>query len=525
MNDIKEETINNNTDSSQLISLVKRICDKLRTVMEVNEYRNYVLGFLFFKYLSETIEKEMEPLLAKRNIKYKDLEETNPLYTEIQEYVVDSKIGFFIDYKYTYQGIMEEINQGKDILSLLEKSFSKIEESSVGHQSEDDFKGLFREVKLDDSKLGKIEEQREETIKFILKELSTLKLSFNNSQADIFGDAYEYLLSEFASDGGKKAGEFYTPSSIADLLTQIAAYNRENFSSAYDPACGSGSLLLKLTKKVNNYEKIYGQEIKSSTFNLARMNLFLRGMNYSNFDIKEGDTLLDPKHINKKFQCIVANPPFSLKWSPNDSLKQDERYNVFPAMAPKNKADFAFLQHMLHHVDEKEGIIVSIFSLGILERGNAEKKIREYIVEQNYIDSIILLPSRMFFNTSIPTCIVIARKNKKNDDNTLFIDASNEFIAGKRQNQLGKENIAKILEAWKNKKDIPHFAKMVSKKTIIDNDYSLSVSRYVEPKEDEQENIDIEVVKKELSKISEEIKELENKFWTNLEKYQKENQN
>lgn len=400
---------------NELISSVKKICDKLRTVMEVNEYRNYVLGFLFYKYLSEKIEQEVQAKEKDFNYSYKEINFKNQEYKGIIDYIIKYQIGFFLEYKYTFQHVLEMINEGKDIIETIEEAFKQIERSSEGTESEDDFKGLFKEVKLDDSKLGKIERDREETIKYIIKEFSKLHLSFNNNEDDIFGNAYEYLLSEFASDGGKKAGEFYTPTSISELIARIATHNKkDNFKTAYDPACGSGSLLLKLTKKTKKYNKIFGQEVKSSTFNLARMNLFLRGFNFSNFDIKEGDTLVNPKHLDeKKFECIVANPPFSLKWNPSVELESDIRYNQYPALAPKSKADFAFLQHMLYHVDPENGIIVSIFSLGILERGNAEYEIRKFIINKNYIDAIIALPSRMFFNTSIPSCIVVAKKTKK----------------------------------------------------------------------------------------------------------------
>lgn len=514
--------LENKNESNQLIKVVEKICDYLRKVMEVNEYRNYVLGFLFYKYLSEKMEKEVNDLLKDEKIQYKDITPENKVYQQIKNFIIQRDLGFFIDYTNSFQNVFQEIQKGNNIIPLIEEAFNQIQSSSRNQESEGDFKDLFQEVALDASKLGKIESERESTIQFIIKELHSLNLVLEQTEDDIFGGAYEYLLSEFASDGGKKAGEFYTPSSISELIARIATHGRDTFKSAYDPACGSGSLLIKLTKKVNSYNKIYGQEIKTSTYNLARMNLFLRGLNFNSFDIKEGDTLINPKHLGEKFECIVANPPFSLKWSADPKLLKDERYNTFGKLAPKSYADFAFLQHMLYQLEPKKGIIVSVFSLGVLERGNAEKQIRQVIVDLNFIDTIIMLPQNIFYNTSIPTCLIIARKNKGTNKDVFFIDATQEFEKSKRQNKLSEENIQKIFETWRDKKEIEYFSKIVSVDEIIENDYSLSANRYIPSKPEEIEVIDIEQLEKEILEYDIQIQELEKQFKTNLENYIKD---
>uniref|UniRef100_UPI00047016C8 type I restriction-modification system subunit M n=1 Tax=Mycoplasmopsis cricetuli TaxID=171283 RepID=UPI00047016C8 len=356
-------------------------------------------------------------------------------------------------------------------------------------------------------------------------EINLLQLKMDEN--DHLGNAYEHLLAEFASDSGKKAGEFYTPSSVSELLANIVTYKKKRIK-AYDPACGSGSLLIKLTKKINKVEKLCGQEIKTATYNLARMNFILRDMNFSKLSIKQGDTLLNPMHLDEEntFNCIVANPPFSLKWNPSKSLKtNDERFIPFPALAPNSYADFAFLQHMLYHVDPNDGIIASVFSLGVLNRQSpkAEKEIRKYIINKNYIDTIIFLPENLFYNTSIKTCIIIARKNKESQDKSIFmINAVNEFQSSKRQNILSKENIEKIFNVWKDKQEIENFSVKVSYEDIVSNDYSLSMNLYnLNDEIEEQEKIDIEFVESELKRLNKEINEQENLFQENLKKYLK----
>ncbi|WP_318034587.1 type I restriction-modification system subunit M [Mycoplasmoides fastidiosum] len=380
-------------------------------------------------------------------------------------------MGYFFNYDLSYEAVLEKIAAGENIIPTIQDAFNQIENSSVNSKSESNFKGLFNDVKLDDTKLGNIEREREIKIKRIIQELSDIQLTPNDHSIDFLGDVYEYLLSNFASNGGKKAGEFYTPESVSELIVRIATHGRKSLKSVYDPACGSGSLLIRILKNAQTQnikvQKLYGQEIKSSTFNLARMNLFLRGLTYFEFDIREGDTLIDPKHLNLdlKFDCVVANPPFSLKWNPNETLLNDERYNEYRVLPPRNKADFAFLMHMLYNV-HFEGVVVSIFSLGILERGNSEKKIRQVIIDKNYIDAIILMPERLFYNTIIATCIVIAKKNKKNDD-ILFINASQEFKKSKKQNFLDENNIQKIYQTWAKREEIPYFSKIISKKQSL----------------------------------------------------------
>ncbi|WP_051619054.1 type I restriction-modification system subunit M [[Mycoplasma] collis] len=516
-------------NSQQLITTVNKICDELWKTMEATEYRDYIMGFLFYKYLSEASEKHFNDYKKRlNNISYQEFDENNNQYSEIKKLIFKDEEGFFIDYKYSFQNMVQLIKQDKNIISLLEEAFEKIEQanSDLDVENKDYFKDLFKSIDLTDKNLGNIDEEKEKTIRFIILEINNLKLNMEDS--DHFGNVYEHLLSKFASASGKKSGEFYTPSSVAELIAKIATHNRTKIEKAYDPACGSGSLLIKLIRKVKYFGKIYGQEIKNATYNLARMNFILRGVEFSKISVLNGNTLLEPLHLKEKdtFDCIVANPPFSLKWNPsNNMLSQDIRFNPFPTLAPKKYADLAFLQHMLYHVKPKNGIIVSVFSLGVLHRVNpkAERDIRKYLIEKNYIDTIIFIPNKLFYNTSIQTCIIVARKDKSFNDKGIFmINARKEFKVAPNQNILSEKNISKIFETWRDKKEIENFSRYINYEEIVDNDYSLSMELYGISNKQEGGEIDIEKVELELAQIDKEIQEQEKLFKENLAKFEKE---
>lgn len=514
------------SNSKELIAVVKKICDQLRSKMEVTEYRDYIMGFLFFKYLSEQSEKNFEEFKERVDyIKYSEFDENHEQFKKIKEIIIQNDDDFFLAYKYSFQNVVDMMNQGKNVIPTIEESFNKIESinSELNDEKKEFFKDLFTNIDFSNKNLGNIDEEKEKTIQLIIKEINTLNLSMD--EVDHFGNTYEYLLSEFASDTGKKAGEFYTPSKVAELLVKIVSHGKNKINKAYDPACGSGSLLIKLANKVGKYNKIYGQEVKTATYNLARMNFILRGVPFSKLDLRSGDTLINPLHIEEEgsFDCIVANPPFSQKWNPTQELSKDRRYNPYPSLAPKSYADFAFLQHMLFHVNKDNGIIASVFSLGILSRKSpkAEEDIRKYIIDKNYIDTIIFLPPNLFYNTGIESCIIVARKNKPTNDKRIFmINATKEFQNAKKQNTLSDENINRIFSAWKEKREEENFSKYISYEDIVKNEYSLSMRFYdLDNFDEESEDIDIDFVESEIVKINEELLKYENEFKKNLNEF------
>jgi len=373
----------------------------------------------------------------------------------------------------------------------------------MGTESEEDFDNLFEDMDLNSTKLGKSPEARNEIIAKVLSHLDKIdfklevKTYSDTSQRDVLGDAYEYLIGQFASGAGKKAGEFYTPQEVSIVLAKLVTTEKTKLKSVYDPTCGSGSLLLRVAKEVESVSNFYGQELNRTTYNLARMNMILHDIHYRKFDIKQEDTLEHPQHLEHRFEAIVANPPFSAHWSANSLFTSDDRFSQYGKLAPKSKADFAFVQHMIHHLAEN-GTMALVLPHGALFRSGAEQHIRRYLIEdRNYLDAVIGLPANLFYGTSIPTCILVFKKCRENPDDILFIDSSKHFEKVKTQNTLSTENIENIIATYKNRTLTDKYSYVASLAEIAENDYNLNIPRYVNTFE-EEEPVDIAKVSKEL---------------------------
>lgn len=411
------------------------------------------------------------------------------------------EVGYALAPKQLFHSIAELGRQGTFILDDLSDTLRGIERSTLGAKSEDDFANLFEDLDLNSTKLGNNANDRNELVSKVLTHLDNIDFDLNNSESDVLGDAYEYLIGEFASGAGKKAGEFYTPQTVSTLLAKIVTQGKDRLRSVYDPTCGSGSLLLRVKREVKDVDMIYGQEMNRTTYNLARMNMILHDVHFAKFDIKQEDTLTRPQHIDQRFEAVVANPPFSAKWSADPSFLQDERFSRFGKLAPSSKADMAFVQHMLHQLDE-QGTMAVVLPHGVLFRGSSEGVIRQYLIEKmNVVDTIIGLPANIFYGTSIPTCILVLKKNRTHTGDILFIDASNDFEKQKNQNKLLPEHLDKIIAAFEQRQDIEKYAKVATLQEVKDNDYNLNIPRYVDTFEAEDE-ID-------LNRIAQQLKELE----------------
>ena len=412
------------------------IANILRGKINANQFQDYILGFIFYKYLSEKMEKYADEILAPDNLKYTDLGEDQPEFLEAVKHASVETLGFFLKPSDLFRSLAEKGNSKKSqqndddesqetfILEDLERILRNIEKSTMGSESEDDFDDLFYDIDLNSNKIGRTVQDRNKVIVRIITALNAIDFDLGNVESDVLGDAYEYLIGQFAAGAGQKAGEFYTPQAVSTILAKIVTTGKHRLKSVYDPTCGSGSLLLRVAKEVDEVAHFYGQEQNRTTYNLARMNMILHDVSYHDFDIRHEDTLERPAHIDKKFEAIVANPPFSAQWSANPLHLSDERFSQYGKLAPKTKADFAFVQHMVHHLDDN-GIMACIAPHGVLFRGAAEGHIRRYLIEdRNYIDAIIGLPANLFYGTSIPTCILVLKKCRENPDDILFIDAS-----------------------------------------------------------------------------------------------------
>lgn len=499
----------------QLQQQLWNIANTLRGKMDADEFRDYILGFIFYKYLSEKIHFTANRILedSGEDIDYENIdensEEGNEIVQAIYEEIVED-LGYFLRPSELFsniakKGYRKEEGKSNFILPELTKILNNIEQSTLGTNSEDDFEHLFEDLDLTSSKLGRTEEEKNTLISKVLYHLDEIDFNLSDSNADVLGDAYEYLIAQFASGAGKKAGEFYTPQQVSTILARIVTSRKNQLRSVYDPTCGSGSLLLRIAREVKVAD-FYGQEMNRTTYNLARMNMILHGVNYSNFDIRQEDTLEKPQHIDKTFDAIVANPPFSAKWSANELHLLDERFSQYGKLAPKTKADFAFIQHMVHHLDEK-GIMAVVMPHGVLFRGAAELVIRKYLIkEKNYLDAVIGLPANIFFGTSIPTCILVFKKCREEDEDVLFIDASKEFEKQKNQNVLLNEHVNKIVDTYQERTEIEKFSHKATLQEIADNDYNLNIPRYVDTFEEEEE-IDIQAVMQEIKSL--ETKRLE----------------
>lgn len=482
------------------------IANDLRGNMEANEFKNYILGLIFYRYLSEKLEGRVEKLLIEDNISYTEAWKDEEMREALQEELL-GEIGYFVDPKYLFSSLMKAIEEGKFDIEMLQGAINDITESTLGYSSQDDFDHLFDDMDLSSTKLGKDVKSRSKLIAKVMGNISQIDFRHEDAEIDVLGDAYEYLISQFAASAGKKAGEFYTPQQVSKILAKLVTIGKKDLRNVYDPTCGSGSLLLRVSKETN-VRKFYGQELTSTTYNLARMNMLLHDVSYQNFDIRNDDTLEHPAHMDMRFDAVVANPPYSANWSADDKFLEDERFSVYGKLAPKSKADYAFIEHMIYQLDDK-GTMAVVLPHGVLFRGAAEGTIREYLIkEKNYLDAVIGLPANIFFGTSIPTVILVFKKCRENADNVMFIDASNEFEKGKNQNVLRDSDVEKIIDTYIKRETIDKYSYVATLDEIKENDYNLNIPRYVDTFE-EEEPIDVNEVKAKIGKIDEEIADID----------------
>ncbi len=375
----------------------------------------------------------------------------------------------------------------------------------MGYESEDDFGHLFEDINLSSTKLGGSESAKNTLILKVLHHLDQINFDLSSDKGDVLGDAYEYLIGQFAAGAGKKAGEFYTPQQVSTVLAKIVAGNKDILKSVYDPTCGSGSLLLRVAKQTK-VSKFYGQELNRTTYNLARMNMILHDVHYRKFDIRQEDTLENPAHLDKHFEAVVANPPFSAKWSASPLHLTDDRFSQYGKLAPKTKADFAFIAHMLFHLDEN-GTMAIVLPHGVLFRGASEGHMCKYLIaNKNYLDAVIGLPANIFYGTSIPTAILVFKKCRENSDNILFIDASNDFEKAKAQNYLTDNNIRKIVDTYQNRLNIDKYSYLAPMSEVKENGYNLNIPRYVDTFEQEQ-LVDLDIISKQLQALNNQMLE------------------
>lgn len=506
----KKQPIEGKSDKSTMLRVALwNIADTLRGKMDADDFRDYILGFIFYKYLSEKMHDYANAILKPDKLKYEDLEnhkQKKAYLAAIKEEALD-KLGYFLLPSELFSEMARRGNAGgksKFILDDLTRVLTHIEQSTLGSESEEDFGNLFEDLDLTSSKLGKTEAAKNELIVKVLSHLDEIDFDLHNTESDVLGDAYEYLIGKFASGAGKKAGEFYTPQQVSTVLARLVTMGKTKLKSVYDPTCGSGSLLLRVAKEVKEVGGFYGQESNPTTYNLCRMNMIMHDVHYKKFDIKNEDTLERPQHLDMRFEAIVANPPFSAEWSASPLFMSDDRYAPYGRLAPKGTADFAFVQHMIHQLDDK-GTMACVLPHGVLFRGGAEGYIREYLIrERNYLDAVIGLPSNIFYGTSIPTCILVLKKKRQHPDDVLFIDASQHFEKVKTQNVLRPADNDKIIQAYRSRDHEDKYSYVASITEIADNDYNLNIPRYVDTFEEEEE-VNLKTVSRELKKLESEM--------------------
>jgi type I restriction enzyme M protein len=490
---------------AELHKTIWRIANDLRGSVDGWDFKSYVLGMLFYRFISENLTSylnQSEHAAGDADFDYASLADDQAEFG--REETVAEK-GFYILPSELFQNVRARASQDADLNETLEQIFRNIEGSAVGTDSEDDLKGLFDDLDVNSTKLGSTVAQRNAKLVKLLDAVGDLPLGhFEDNSIDLFGDAYEYLMGMYASQAGKSGGEYYTPQEVSELLARITVVGKTEVNKVYDPACGSGSLLLKFAKvlgKENVRQGFFGQEINLTTYNLARINMFLHDVNFEQFDLAHGDTLTEPAHWDEEpFEAIVSNPPYSTKWEGknNPLLINDERFSPAGVLAPPSKADLAFTMHILSWL-AVNGTAAIVEFPGVLYRGGAEQKIRKYLIDNNYVDAVIQLPPDLFFGTTIATCIIVLKKSK-GDNAVLFIDGSAEFKRSGNKNKLTPENQQKLLKMFSAREDVEYEAKLVSNEDLSENDYNIAVSSYVEP-EDTREVIDIEELNAEIALI------------------------
>lgn len=497
-------------ERDELHKTIWKIADELRGSVDGWDFKQYVLGLLFYRFISENIENYVnknQRESGEENFEYRNLSDEEAEYG--REDIVKEK-GFFILPSELFCNVRKKAKSNPDLNITINKVFENIEASAKGTASEDDVKGLFDDFDVKGNKLGNTVDEKNEKLIKMIDSIGDLKLgNYSDNTIDAFGDAYEFLMTMYASNAGKSGGEFFTPQEVGELLARITLMDQKDINKVYDPCCGSGGLLLRF-KKILNSEDIeyYGQEINLTTYNLARINMFLHDINYTKFNIARGNTLTDPKHDNyEPFDAIVSNPPYSIKWAGKSDpiLINDSRYSPAGILAPESKADLAFTMHMLSYLSTKGTAAIVQFP-GVLYRGGAEQKIRKYMVDSNFVDTVIQLPSDLFFGTSIATCILVLKKSKKTND-ILFIDASNEFVRNTNKNKLTTpddnpedNNVDNILKLIKDRTNVENKSIVISNEEVANNDYNISVNSYLKAFT-EKNKIDIKEVNKKIVEV------------------------
>ena len=501
-------------ERAELHKTIWKIANDLRGSVDGWEFKAYVLDSIFYRFISENICDYIHQLMAEAgqpDFNYAEI--SDEMAENIRQKMVEEK-GYFILPSQLFENVVKTAESDENLNEHLTAIFRSIEASAQGTESEDDLRGLFSDFSVDSQALGSTIIKRNQLLAKVLRTVSTMNLGsrYNDTDNDTFGDTYEFLMQMYASEAGKSGGEFFTPQQVSELLARLASWRNPNIQKVYDPACGSGSLLLKFAKtvgKVNPNLKYFGQEVNPTTYNLCRINMFLHNVNFDNFDIRLEDTLLKPQHMqDAPFDAIVSNPPYSLKWEGKDNsiLINDPRYAPAGVLAPKSAADLAFTMHMLWHLSE-QGTAAIVEFLGVLYRGGDEKKIRQYLIKNNFVDCVIQLPANLFYGVGIATCIIVLKKSARADASVLFIDASKLFQKDGNKNVLLPEHQDKIMQLFADRRDVDYLAKLVTCDAILENDANLSVSSYVE-QEDTREVIDISEVNARLEGLIAEGQEL-----------------
>lgn len=493
------------------------IANLLRGKISADDYRDYILGFIFYKYLSEKQYLYANELLEGEAVTdYKKVTDSETLDAIKEESLL--KLGYFLQPKELFSELAKKGNANTEsesnyIIEDIQAVMNHIEQSTMGTESEEDFNALFEDLDLTSTKIGRTVGARNEVIVKILNHLDKIDFKLEDIDADVLGDAYEYLIAKFAAGAGKSAGEFYTPQQVSKILAKIVTTGKSKLKSVYDPTCGSGSLLLRVAREVEDVGEFYGQELNRTTYNLARMNMILHDIHFREFNIEQEDTLENPQHLEKRFEAVVANPPFSAHWKgdKNPLNNTDERFSQYGRIAPNTKADYAFITHMIHQLADN-GIMATVVPHGVLYRGAAERVIRKYLInELNYLDAVIGLPANIFYGTSIPTSIVVFKKCRKVDDNIVFIDASGDdhFYKNGNQNELRDEDVEEIINKYRTRETKDKYSYVATLQEIADNDYNLNIPRYVDTYEEENLR-NINVISEKLTAIEESLNEANN---------------
>ena len=494
-----------NAERKELHRKIWAIADDVRGAVDGWDFKQYILGILFYRFISEHMADyfdHAEHEAGDLEFRYAELSDQEA-EQDFKPGTVEDK-GFFILPSQLFENVVKNASQNENLNEDLANIFQDIEKSAIGFKSEDDIKGLFDNLDTRSNILGGTVQEKNKRLSDILNGINSINFgNFEENDIDAFGDAYEFLISNYASNAGKSGGEFFTPQTVSKLLARLVMVGKDKINKVYDPTCGSGSLLLQMKKQYEDHileDGFFGQEINMTNYNLARMNMFLHNINYNNFNIKRGDTLLNPQHLDEKpFDAIVSNPPYSTKWKGDDdpTLINDDRFAPAGKLAPKSKADFAFIMHSLNHLSNRGRAAIVCFP-GIFYRGGAEKTIRQYLVDNNFVEAVIALPDNLFFGTSIATTILVLAKNKL-ENKTLFIDASKEFKKETNNNVLTDDNIDHIVELFTNYQSVDYKVALVDNEVIgSEQDYNLSVSTYVE-QEDTREKIDIDELNQEIA--------------------------